>query len=142
MPSMATSSKATAKAAIKRSAPSRPAAKPRAAAKEKAFLRFYHSNELRAKTLAVLAALEQAPDPGKHADALADVVVELTSAGMEFYFMRPLTEAKAGFIVEKSANLGLTGSVRVMGSVIRSVIGRMDGDQLLSVCGSLRELMR
>ncbi len=139
---MATSSKALAKAAVKRTGPSRPAAKPKTAAKEKPFLRFYHSNELRAKTLAVLATLEQAPDPGKHGDALADVVVELTSAGMDFYFMRPLTAAKAGFIVEKSANLGLAGSIRVMGSVIRSVIGRMDGDQLLSVCGSLRQLMR
>jgi hypothetical protein len=29
----------------------------------------------------------------------------------------------------------------VMGSVIRNIIGRMDGPQLLSVCGSIRQLM-
>jgi hypothetical protein len=109
--------------------------------KEQPFLRFYFSDELRAKTLGVLAALEQAPDPGKHKDALADVVVQLTSAGMDYYFMRPLTAATAGFVTQQSAKLGLAGAMQVMGSVIRSVIGRMEPKQLLSVCGSIRELM-
>jgi hypothetical protein len=110
-------------------------------AQEKPFLRFYYSNDLRAKTLAVLAALEQAPDPGKHREALADVVVHLTNAGMDYYFMRPLTAANAGFVIQQSAKLGLAGSMQVMGSVVRGIIGRLDGKQLLSVGGSLREFM-
>lgn len=139
---MATPSKAPANPAVKHPGRrSRSTVTPKSVGKERSFLRFYHSDELRAKTLAVLAALEQARDPGKHRDALAEVVVELTSAGMEFYFMRPLTRAKAGFIVQQSAKLGLAGSMQVMGSVIRSVIGRMDGPQLLSISGSVRELM-
>ncbi len=138
---MATS-KAPATSAVKRRSPSRSTAKPRPVAKEKHFLRFTHSDELHAKTLAVLAALEQAPDPEKHRDALADAVVQLTNAGMDAYFMRPLARAKAGFIVQQSARLGLAGSMQVMGSVIRNIVGHMDRDQLLSVCGSVREFMR
>ncbi len=67
--------------------------------------------------------------------------MQLTNAGMDYYFMRPLTAAKAGFVIQQSAKLGLAGSMQVMGSVVRSIIGRLDANQLLSVGGSLRELM-
>ena len=105
------------------------------------FLRFYHSDALRKKTLAVLRALEQAEDALAHRGALADVVVELMNSGLDYYFMKPLKLAKAGFIVQKSASIGLAGAQQVIGSVIRNIIGRMDKPQLLSVCGSIRQLM-
>jgi hypothetical protein len=107
----------------------------------KPFLRFYHSEGLRKKTLSVLGDLEQAQEATAHRDALADVVVELMKSGLDAYFMKPLKLAKAGFIVEQSANLGLAGAQQVMGSVIRNIIGRMGGSQLLSVCGSIRQFM-
>ena len=104
-------------------------------------LRFYHSKSLRAKTLAVLATLEKAKDSKQHRDALADVIVELTDSGMEYYFLRPLKLAKAGFFTEQSANLGMGAATRVLASVIRNMIGRMDNPQLLFVCGYVRHLM-
>ncbi len=108
----------------------------------KAFLRFYHSAELRERTLAALDALERSRDATVHGAALADVVVELTNSGLDYYFAKPLELAKPGFIVQQSANLGLAGAQRIMGSVIRNILGRMDKPQLLSVCGSIRRLMR
>ena len=106
------------------------------------FLRFHHSEALREKTLRILIALEDAPDSIQHRDALADLVVELTNAGMDYYFIKQLKLAKVGFIVQQSANLGMIGAMQMMGSVIRSIIGRMDDTQLLSVCGSIRQLSR
>ncbi len=67
--------------------------------------------------------------------------MQLANSGMDAYFMRPLEVAKAGFIVQQSANLGLAGVKQMMGSVIRNIIGRMDRPQLLSVCGSIRQFM-
>lgn len=120
---------------VKRSTKARaPSAKP--------FLRFYHSEALRAKTLAVLSTIEKAKDAKQHRDALADIVVELTDSGLEYYFMRPLKLAKVGFFTEQSANLGIGAVKRVFGSVIRNIIGRMDNPQLLSVCKSVRQLMK
>jgi hypothetical protein len=119
-------------------------ARPRAAAVRptaEPFLRFYHSAGLRKKTLSVLNALERAQDAIGHREALADIVVELTNSGMNYFFLRPLKLAKAGFIVEQSANLGLAGAQQVMGSVIHSIIGRMDRPQLLVVSGYIRQLM-
>jgi hypothetical protein len=131
---MATSSKRTTPSRGKQSA--RPSPQP-----SEPFLRFYHSKELRKNTLLLLHTVEQAEDVIVHREALADIVVKLTSSGLDYYFMKPLKLAKAGFIVEQSANLGLAGVQQVMGSVIRNIIGRMDGPQLLSVCGSIRTLM-
>ncbi|MBL8115489.1 MAG: hypothetical protein JNK60_21585 [Acidobacteria bacterium] len=116
--------------------------RPARKAAPKPFLRFYFTEKLQAKALGVLDAMERAPDPVKHRDALADVVVELTNAGMAYCFLEPLKKAKAGFLVEQSANLGMSGALQVISSVIRNIIGRMGAPQLLSVCGSIRELMR
>ena len=131
--------------------PEKPASKAAAAPRKnrpaktalpvKPFLRFYHSEALRAKTLSVLSAIEQAKDPKQHRSALADIVVELTASGMDYFFLRPLKIAKAGFFTEQSANLGLATTTRVMASVIRNIIGGMDKPQILSVCGYIRGLM-
>jgi hypothetical protein len=115
-------------------APSGSSAKP--------FLRFYHSDALRKKTLAMLKTLESARDPTVHRGALADIAVELTNGGLDYFFLEPLKVAKAGFIVEQSASLGMTGVQQLMASVIRNVVGRMSGAQLLSVGKSLRQFMR
>lgn len=112
---------------------SEPSAKP--------FLRFYHSVELRVKTLCVLDAIEQAEDATAHRDDLVEVTLELMDSALDYYFLKPLKLTKAGFITEQSAKLGLAGTQQVMGSVIRNIIGRMDAEQLLSVCASIRRLM-
>ena len=105
------------------------------------FLRFYHSEALRKKTLSVLDTLERASDATTHRDTLANTVVELTNCGLDHFFMEPLKLAKPGFMVEQSANLGMLGVKQVMASVIRQIFGRMDSPQLLSVCGSIRHFM-
>ena len=127
-----------------RRAPASKAARPagQSSPDSKPFLRFHHSEALRKKTLAVIVDVEQAEEPATHRDALADLVVELTTSGLDYYFIKQLKLAKPGFLVEQSANLGMLGTQQVMGTVIRQVIGRMDGPQLLSVCGSIRQLMR
>ncbi|HTS89389.1 MAG TPA: hypothetical protein VMG41_12930 [Gemmatimonadales bacterium] len=104
-------------------------------------LRFYHSRALRAKTLSVLDALEAADGATTQREALADLVLELTETGLEYYFVKPVRAAKVGFVAEQSTRLGIAGILRVMGPVARRVIGGMDTDQLLSVSKHIRHLM-
>jgi hypothetical protein len=112
------------------------------AAADRPFLRFYHSPELHEKTIRVLVTIESAEDPTAHRDALAEIAVELTNNGLHYYFVEPLKLARAGFILEQSASIGMAGVQQVMAAVIRSIIARMDGPQLLSVSHSMREFMR
>lgn len=107
----------------------------------KPFLRFHHSQELRAKTLEVLEAVEGAEKATAYSGPLTELVLELTDSGMNQYFMQSLKATKANFVVQQSAALGMSGVQKVMGTVIRNILGRMDDRQLRSVCSSIRGFM-
>jgi hypothetical protein len=122
--------------------PVKPSVAAAAAADAEPFLRFHHTVALRKKTLSLLGTLEQANDATVHRDALSALVVELTNSGLDAFFMTPFRRAGAGFIAEQSAKLGMVGVQQVMGSVVRQIVGRMDGPQLISVSVSIRQFMR
>lgn len=132
---MPTSAKRAAPVATKR-APKKsaePVAKP--------FLRFHHSHELRVRTLEVLVTVENADKPTDYSGELTEMVLELADCGMDQYFLQSLKATKANFVVQQSAALGLSGVQKVMGTVTRNILGRMDDKQLLSVCNSIRQFM-
>lgn len=106
------------------------------------YLRFYHSKALRTRTLAVLDKLETAEDATSQREALAEIVLELTETGLAYYFVKPVQDAKVGYMAEQTTKLGIAGILRLMGPVTRRVIGGMDVDQLLSVSSHIRHLMK
>lgn len=89
---------------------------------------------------AVLDALDAAEDPEKHRGALADLVSELTESGMEYYYMRALKLSGAGFVAQQSAGVGISGAVRMISTVSRQFIMRMDAKQLRAVAAHIRGL--
>jgi hypothetical protein len=95
--------------------------------------------ELHEKTIRML---ESARDSTAHRNAFAELAVELTNSGLQYYFIKPLKAAKAGFVPEQSASVGMVGVQQVIGTVIRNIVGRMDAPQLLSIGHSLRQFMR
>ena len=103
-------------------------------------LRFYHSEVLREKTNTVLSALESQPGHPHHGEAIADLVTHLIEAGMDYYFLKPLKQAEVGFVAEQSARLGISGAVKLVSSISRKFIIRMDQSQLLVVASHIRSL--
>lgn len=99
-------------------------------------IRFFHSTELKEKTDAVLSELESNPDYPKHGDAMADLV----AAGMDYYFVKALKQAEMGFISEKSATFGIASAVKLISSVSRKFIVRMDSNQLSIVASHIQSL--
>lgn len=132
--------KTPAKTSTKTSGTAKAAAPTKTSAASQPSMRFFHSKELRAKTNAVLDALEAMPMHPKHGDAMAGLVQELIEAGMDYYFLRAVRLAKLGFVVEQSAKLGMSGAVTLVSSVSRKFIVRMDQNQLLVVAKHIREL--
>ena len=103
-------------------------------------LRFFHSAALREKTESVLSTVEAGPHHARHADAVADLVAELVEAGMEGYFLNALKAAQVGFVSEQSARLGIGGATKLISSVSRKFIVRMDPTQLRVVATHIRSL--
>ena len=108
---------------------------------DKPFFRFSHSKKLRTQTLKVLDKIDDAEDPTIHRGALASLVVELTDAGMTFFFLDPLHKLKMGFVMDQTANLGLSSVLRILAPMVRNIIGRMDDKQLRFVSTYIRDLM-
>jgi hypothetical protein len=103
-------------------------------------VRFFHSAALRKRADTVLARIEHDEDATRHARALSSVVVELTEAGLDYYFLRPLQEAKFGFVARQTANLGMSGALRVMSPIIGRILAGADTAQLRGVARHIRHL--
>jgi hypothetical protein len=103
-------------------------------------VRFFHSPALRKRTDAVLARIERDDDATQHASALSSVVVALTETGLDYYFLRPLRESRFGFMARQTANLGMSGALRVMSPIISRILGGADTAQLRGVARHIRHL--
>ena len=90
----------------------------------------------------MLDALEAADDATSQREALAGIVLELTETGLDYYFVKPVQAAKIGLLAEQTTRLGIGGILRLMGPVVRRVIGGMNAPQLLSVSSHIRHLMK
>jgi hypothetical protein len=105
-------------------------------------LRFFHSRALRAKTLKLLDTIEKDDSPESHTGKLADLVVELTEAGFDYFLLKPLGMVDANFVVRQTASFGMGGALRIMSPLIHTILGGMDGRQLLVVTAFIRSLMK
>jgi len=134
--------------ATAKTAPKTPAAKTAKAKKaparkaSAASLRFVLSAKLHTRLSVVLDRIEGAEDAAAHHVEFSETLVETVDEGLDYYFIRTVKQARAGFVVEQTANLGLVGVQRVMAPVIKRILGRMEHEQLLSVAASVRELLK
>ena len=103
-------------------------------------VRFYYSVALRKRMDAVLARIERDDDATPHASELSRVVVELTESGLDYYFLRPLQESKFGFVARQTANLGMSGALRVISPIIGRILAGADTTQLRGVAQHIRHL--
>ena len=103
-------------------------------------LRFFYSAALRKRTDTVVALIEKEENATRHAGALSSVVGELTKAGLEYYFLRPLDEAKFGFLARQTAKLGVAGALKFMSPTISRILAGADTAQLRGVAHHIRHL--
>lgn len=108
---------------------------------EKPSIRFFHSRDLRTRTNGVLAAIARDEDPTRHAGALSRVVVDLTRAGLSYYFLRPLEQAKVGLVIQQTARLGMAGALRMMSPVVHAVLAGADATQVRTIARHISHLM-
>ena len=104
-------------------------------------LRFTHSPALRTQTLRVLSAIEDDPDPTRHAGALTSLVLSLTEAGMDYYLLKPLKDANFNFVARQAAGFGISGAIRIMSPIASTVLGGADAKQLKVISKHIRHLM-
>jgi len=112
------------------------------AADAQPYLRFYPAKDLHSRLVALLDRIAASADSTPHRAKLSESVVELTAAGLDYYFLQTLKDAKVGFVIHQSANIGLVGVKQVMTPAIRNVVARLDHAQMQAIARSIRAFMK
>lgn len=110
--------------------------------KPPASFRFYLSPGLEERLESVLSRIESGKDARRHQAELSETIVALVAEGLDYYILRTVKAAKAGFLLEQTATLGIVGVKQVLGPVVPKIVGRLDHEQMRSVAGTIRELMK
>ena len=90
----------------------------------------------------MLDAIDHDDNPVSQREPLAESIMELMDAGMQYFFLDTVESFQMGFVVTQAANLGVLGVVRIMAPTVRNIIGRMDKGQLRQVSKIMRRMMQ
>ena len=74
--------------------------------------------------------LRQAPQPRELKAEVAEMVVRLTSAGLEAFFLRPVERLGLGMVAQSTVRLGLKTSSQGVGLVVRRVVDGLDDEKM------------
>ena len=105
------------------------------------FIRFHLTEALHQEARDAVNTIAADPKPTEYSVALADLIVELVQHGFDFYFSEPLRQADAGFVINKTADVGLSATQKMMAPVIRNVIAKLDDEQLRTICVFMQQIM-
>ena len=88
-------------------------------------LRYYLNADLYRRTEDLLAKIEADDKASRHA---AD-------------FVEPLKQANAGYMAQKTAQIGMASVAKIARPIIRKLIGGLNDEQLKSVCAYVRQIL-
>jgi hypothetical protein len=104
-------------------------------------LAFALDEPLRERTEQVLAEVRGSDDRRANSAALAALVVDLTKAGLDYYFLRPLEQAEVGFLHLNAARVGLRSAGKSIPLVVNNVLGSLSNRQLVQIAEYVEDLL-
>jgi len=102
---------------------------------------FQISADLRRRAESVVESIRSDPDKKKHAPALVEVVLEMTDAGLHYYFLHPLERAGVGVVTRSAVDLAIGTAGRALPMVVRKTVKSLKDEQILSIADFLDEIL-
>ncbi len=99
------------------------------------------SEELTGELLAVIEQIRRDPSDKAHVTALVEVVLKLTDAGLQEYYLRPLEQARTGTIGLGTAKIGISTAKRGISVVVNKLLRGMKPPQLESIADSMESFL-
>lgn len=97
---------------------------------EQKYLGFPIPKEIEAKLYTVLEKVKSEEKKSKYAMDIYDVVVDLSDAGLDYFFMKPLEEAKIGRIKLRAIAFAIKTGKKGILSVGKGIIKAMNDEQI------------
>lgn len=102
---------------------------------------FRVSAELQQRAASVVASIRSDRDKRKHVPALIEVVLEMTDAGLHYYFLHPLERAGVGAVTRRAVELAIGTAGRTLPMVVRKTVGSLNDEQISSIAEFLDEIL-
>jgi hypothetical protein len=95
----------------------------------------------RQRARAVITAIRTDSTPKAHAEALIDLIVELTEEGMRSYYIKPLERVGVGSLVLNAAKIGVMASEKTLPPLVRRTVASMSDQQLREIVDIIDEML-
>jgi hypothetical protein len=96
---------------------------------------------LDARAKIVIEKVRNDSTPGEHSRELAELIVDLTHAGLTAFFLTPLERVGVGALTYGSAKVAVGAAEASLPALVRRVVGKMTDEQLRELVGILDEMM-
>ncbi|MEC7816292.1 MAG: hypothetical protein VX939_08465 [Pseudomonadota bacterium] len=99
-------------------------------------------DELRSRALYTVSELKARGKADKVAiDKLYDLIVELTEAGLDFFFLEPLRRLRASSMLMGMARMGIGSMLKGSKMVIHKVLKKLDDRSLAAILDFIEEII-
>lgn len=99
-------------------------------------------DELRTRALYTVEQLRERGKADKVAiDQLFDLIVELTDAGLDFFFLEPLRRLNAGNMMMGMAKMGISSMLKGSKMVVHKVLKKLDDQSLAAILDFIAEII-
>lgn len=97
--------------------------------------------DLASELEALLVAIRQADDPTLHRAAAADLIIRLTDASLDYFFLRGVDRLGLGLIAKQATSLGLKTASGGIALFVRRLGKTMTADQVRHLADLIEELI-
>lgn len=88
------------------------------------------SDELAAEVRELIDNVRASPEPESHRAAGLDLVLRLTRANLDDYFLRSVRELELGMIAESATKIGLQAAFTGISVFVRRLAGKLSAEQM------------
>lgn len=89
----------------------------------------------------LITKIRNGQSPTQYVGALTDLVIDLTEAGLQFYFIEPLERIDVSSLTMKVASMGLNSTHKGMKMVIKKVLKKLSDEQVVKLSEFLEEIL-
>jgi len=97
--------------------------------------------ELAEEVRQTIDRVRASPDPVEHRDEGSQLVLRLTTACLDAYFVRPVHALEVGFVAEKATTIGVNAANRAIALFVRKITGSLSGDKVLMLADLLEGML-
>jgi hypothetical protein len=98
-------------------------------------------HDLDARAAAIIEKVRDDSTPRAHARELAELIADLTHAGLAAYFLAPLERIEIGALTYSSAKVAVGAAEAGLPALARRVIGKMTDEQLREIVEIIDEML-